>query len=207
MKKSTLGMVLFISMHLTINSMAVESSWEEGIAIVEPRSNPYYLDPAELRKERERGLWHTHHYPVAATGMLPPYRPIKNILNDEFKNPIKKWLNHFFKSLTQINSFDQMMLWLGLNVFPKDNDPLNPFSSSTSDEVRPKFIGVSILERQGAQGFTLSCAVCHTSQLFGRTIVGLTNRFPRANEFFYQSPNWISLFTGSIFQTICWSYL
>ena len=187
LKKSTLGMILFIIMQLTIKSMAAEPSWEEGIAILKPRSNPYYLNPSDLREERQKGLWHAHHYPVAVTGMLPPYRPIKNILNDEFKNPIKKWLNHFFKSLTQINSFDQMMLWLGLNEFPKDNDPLNPFEPGAFSEARPKYIGVSTLERQGAQGFTLSCAVCHTSQLFGRTVVGLTNRFPRANEFFVKA--------------------
>jgi len=43
---------------------------------------------------------------------------------------------------------------------------------------------VTLRERHGEIGFTLGCATCHSSQLFGKVVLGMTNRFPRANAFF-----------------------
>ncbi len=44
--------------------------------------------------------------------------------------------------------------------------------------------GVATRARDGAEMVTLSCAACHSASLFGKPVMGLTNRFPRANEFF-----------------------
>ena len=38
--------------------------------------------------------------------------------------------------------------------------------------------------------FTFSCAACHSSNLFGKTVLGMTNRFPKANEFFIKAKTW-----------------
>src|SRR5690606_10993508 len=54
--------------------------------------------------------------------------------------------------------------------------------------------------RQPVEAFTFSCAVCHSSNLFGRPVLGLTNRFPRANDVFLRGKRATSLITPQLFQ-------
>ena len=41
---------------------------------------------------------------------------------------------------------------------------------------------------------------CHTSNLFGKTVLGMTNRFPRANEFFVKFKQAAPVIGAGLFQ-------
>jgi hypothetical protein len=176
------------------------SNWSQGHVVSQPRMNPYNLSEEEFLQFKQQGQWLTHSYPVTVTGLLPPYRPIERILNDDFNNPIKKWLNSLFKSLTQIKSFDGLMNWLGLNPFPERSEKEGYSVFLPEGKVKPKFLGMDQIEHNNALGFSLSCATCHTSQLFGKTVFGLTNRFPRANEFFIRAKVGVTLLEENFFK-------
>ena len=45
-------------------------------------------------------------------------------------------------------------------------------------------MGVTLMERNHNTGITFSCAVCHSAELFGKPVLGMTNRFPNANAIF-----------------------
>src|SRR5690606_14236952 len=45
-------------------------------------------------------------------------------------------------------------------------------------------MGATLFHNESGTGLTFGCAACHTADLFGVKVLGLTNRFPRANEFF-----------------------
>jgi hypothetical protein len=100
-----------------------------------------------------------------------------------------KTIFSFSKDFKDFNGFWD---WLGLTPPAKDSGEQYP-------------MGVSIITRKGADGFTLSCAACHSSSLFGKSILGMTNRFPRANLFFMHgqeamkkvSPGIFALATGA----------
>ncbi len=61
-------------------------------------------------------------------------------------------------------------------------------------------MGSSHIERYGEIGDTFSCAACHTGQLFGRRILGMTNRFPKANDFFVTGKHLTTLVNPTLFQ-------
>lgn len=176
------------------------SIWARDYKLESPRPNPYQIPEQDFLSFQSQGKWHTHSYPVKVTGLLPPDRPIKKLLNDDFKNPIKRWLNSLFKSFTQVKSFEDLMMWLGLNSFPDENQKGIYAFPLPEGKTRPQFIGMDSLQKKGATGFTLSCATCHSSHLFGKTIYGLTNRFPRANEFFIRAKLGVSMLEESFFK-------
>lgn len=198
-----IGGLLFSSILLAQETLIIGKSnsiWAKDFKLETPRPNPYQIPEPDFQGFQQRGQWYTHSYPVTVTGLLPPERPIKRLLNDEFKNPIKRWLNSLFKAFAQVKNFDDLMNWLGLNPFPKESEKgIYAFHLPEGME-RPKFLGMASLDRGQARGFTLSCATCHTSQLFGKTVFGLTNRFPRANEFFIRAKLGVSLLEAHFFK-------
>src|SRR5690606_15818743 len=85
----------------------------------------------------------------------------------------------------KMEDITEVYKWLGLHEIPSTQPEIspNPIPTHLKDEDFTH-LGVSIIEKNNARALTMSCATCHTSNLFGTTIVGLTNRFPRANDFF-----------------------
>jgi len=102
------------------------------------------------------GQQHIFQYPVTTTRMLIPYE--------------------LFKKTTG-RFFDQVFTWLGLHPYPE--------TVARPAEVPESFrMGLSAMPRYGAQGMTVSCAGCHVGTIFGKTVIGMSNRFPRTNRFF-----------------------
>lgn len=176
------------------------SIWAKDYKLESPRPNPYQIPDQDFMAIQSQGKWHTHSYPVKVTGLLPPDKPIKRLLDDDFKNPIKKWLNSLFKSFAHVKSFEELMIWLGLNPFPDEKQKDIYAFPLPEGKVRPQFLGMDSMYRGKATGFTLSCTTCHSSNLFGKTIYGLTNRFPRANEFFIRAKFGVSILEESFFK-------
>ncbi len=176
------------------------ATWTRG-ELIEPdgRPNPYGLEEPEFHETRNLGRVHPLVYPVTVTGALLPYRSIKRFLDQPSSNPLRAILQSLSRSFTSIRSFSDAMGWLGLHRFPKD--------AGTSSESIPlpqgykvgDPMGLSKIKTAKGTGFTISCAGCHIGQLFGRPIFGLTNRFPRANQFFIRGKTMTELAPTALF--------
>lgn len=148
------------------------------------RPNPMDLTPTDWATYRMSGRVHALSYPVTVTGALLPLRPIKKFLDEPSANPLRALMQGFSTLFSQIHSFDDAMIWLGLHRYPSDSGSPNS-DIPLPDGMSPgEFMGLSKINTPHGLGMTISCAGCHVGQLFGRPVIGLTNRFPRANVFF-----------------------
>ncbi|MBL7557019.1 MAG: hypothetical protein JNM24_14440 [Bdellovibrionaceae bacterium] len=188
-----------------VESKGLDPQWQAQYRLEHPRPNPYALDASEFKTSREQGQWHTQYYPIEVTGILPPLRPIRKILDNDFRNPLVKILQDLFQKINIFKSFDDLMKWLGLNPYPDKNATGIYKVYVPEDKIINHRFGMGTMDRFGATGFTLSCTVCHSSSLFGKTIFGLTNRFPRANEFFLSATRAIKVAPAPLFQMYTFS--
>lgn len=159
--------------------------WEKGAPVPEGGcANSFNYSDAEFSSIRARGQIYAFQYPVEVTGSQLPYEAIKRFLEDPSENPLRTLLQEMARGITSIRSFDQVLAWLGLHKFP-ETQPYEELRFSVPEGFSPgDRMGLTLFRKPKATGFTFSCAGCHVGQLFGRPILGLTNRFPRANEFF-----------------------
>jgi cytochrome c553 len=155
-------------------------------ALVPPggRANIFNDAPADFLKFKEQGQIHAQIYPVSVTGILPPYEPLRKLAEDDGQNPLAEFFENIFRDVVGVKNFDSVMAYIGLKNYPAESDTgvyQVPYPGGLRPHTR---LGVGVIERDGAKGFTFSCAACHSGNLFGKTVLGMTNRFPRANEFF-----------------------
>lgn len=176
-------------------------TWAKG-EIITPggRPNPYALEEADYKTVLARGRVHPLHYPVTVTGSILPYRPIKRFLDGKTSNPLSAILHEISSGYSELDSFREAMDWLGLHRYPKDAG-----TSPESFPLPPGYkvgepMGLTKLHTKDGVGFTVSCAGCHVGNLFGRPIFGLTNRFPRANQFFIRGKMLTELAPTPLFQ-------
>lgn len=153
-------------------------SWQEGELLPEEGlRNPYDLNPIELSEYNYRGRSHALNWPIDVTGALIPYEAVRNYS-------------------------EKISGWIGLHDYPEEEGEgayLVPFPEGG----RPKHkMGFSILERDGVKGISYSCAACHASNLFGKKIIGLTNRFPGANTTFVRGKFWSKKISPKLFRDI-----
>lgn len=202
MKKIILLLFAFTS----LTSHAVEPNWSEGTPVPpNGRENIYQFSEEKLSTFANQGKIHAQVYPVTVTGILPPFAPIKRLIEDTERNPLRKWLQRIFRKISGYKSFNDFLETLGLHSYPQRTDE-GIYSVPYPNNVRPDYLmGIGLIERNGAQGFTFSCATCHSGNLFGKTVLGMTNRFSKANDFFvhakkiapFVSPLTFKAFTGA----------
>lgn len=194
MKLLVTGLLFFSS--LTVH--AATPDWSENAA---PQgANPYSLSPADFAPNRDAGKIHAQIYPVSITGILPPYEPIRHLVEDTSNNPLREFLNSLFRSASGYESMDDLLKDLGLNEYPKVTDQ-GVYSIPYPNGVRPDHrMGFGLIDNSQGTGFSFSCATCHSSSLFGKTVLGMTNRFPKANEFFIKAKKASELVSPTFFQ-------
>jgi hypothetical protein len=172
-------------------------------ATIDPygRANPYGWDAQTLKEKTRLGLVSALNYPVETTGILLPPKPFLKFLDAKPGEP----LFDLMKSVLSLNSdfvdFKGIWDWMGLSAYP-DTDTEIPYPFGTKPDYP---MGISFLRRGQETGFTFSCAVCHTSELFGKPVIGLSNRFEQANLIFVYgqkflhdvSPSELALFTNA----------
>ncbi len=147
-------------------------------------TNRFHLSAEDFAKAVQRGRLHAINYPVQTTKFLPPYRPLQSFFGNDPMDPLKLIIRGFIKEITNFKSVNDLMSWVGMHPYPKESDT-GIYSVPYPNGKRPEYmLGFTQMERYGAQGFTFSCAGCHSGSLFGKTILGLTNRYPRAYEAF-----------------------
>lgn len=169
-------------------SVFAQNIWDEGVPVpAGGRININNYSVQDFSVYRDAGKIHAQFYPVTVTGVLLPYQPVINVIEDGADNPLRVVLAKIVQEISGVHSFDQVMADLGLHHYPAITDT-GVYQVPVPRGVRPDHrMGLSFIERGGAQGFTFSCAACHSSNLFGKTVLGMTNRFPAANEFFVKA--------------------
>lgn len=160
------------------NANAID--WSPG-RVIPPGgiSNPYHSTENEFAKDVDQGKIHAQIYPVEITGALPPYQPLVQVMEGG-SNPLRALL----ENLLGIRTPDDLLGLLGMHFYPQTSDSgvySVPYPQGTRPTTR---LGFGLIRTADGTGFSLSCAECHSANLFGKTVLGMTNRFPRANEFF-----------------------
>ena len=167
-------------------SAKVNPDWSSNTSISPTgRPNPYEWDETTLDQKIRQGNLYALNYPVSVTGLLLPSRPVLKILNSQPGEPLFALIKTALSIKPDFKDFQGFWKWLGLHDYPATESQNIPFANHE----RPLYpMGVSLIHQGpksgGIDGFTVSCAACHSANLFGKPILGLTNRFPRATLFF-----------------------
>ena len=199
MKRLTAALFCFLA--AAASASAREPDWSEGVRVPETgRANIYDLKQSRLKQAITAGRLHSLHYPVEVTGLLIPLNPVKDLLDGPHENPFRALLQKSIAKIAKLRSFDDIFRRLGAHEFPAESGAgayYVPFPGGKRPDYR---MGFTPVEHGGALGFTLGCATCHTASLFGRAVVGLTNRFPRPYDLFVNGIRGLTIASGDFFQ-------
>jgi hypothetical protein len=161
-----------------------EPDFREGVSVIAPRENPYALAPNAFESAKYSGRLHALEYPIEVTGALLPWRPLRSFFDEPSPNRIRSILQAAFEGFSRIRSSDDFFARMGLHSYPKTIEEGADTIPPNSRAEHPVRMGASVRMRGDTEALAISCAACHSGNLFGRKILGLTNRFPRANEIF-----------------------
>jgi mono/diheme cytochrome c family protein len=158
--------------------------WSRGAAVpVDGRANPYGAPADQLARLVHAGRLHALSYPVSVTGLILPYQAIGHFLAADSLNPLRQFVQKIATGLSHFHDYDDIEAWLGLHRFPTTAGE-GPYDIPVPENLDGHRMGFTLMNTPSGAGFTISCAQCHTANLFGRRVLGLTNRFPRANALF-----------------------
>lgn len=130
-----------------------------------------------------KGQIHAQHYPIEISGSIAPYYPFK-VLADSKANFFANLMLPRRPDFKTENFFD-FIEWIGLLPYPNEHET-GIYKIAYPNDQKPNYpLGFRFIEKNGAVGFTMSCAQCHAGRLFGKTILGLSNRWTQANQAFY----------------------
>ncbi|WP_127717119.1 hypothetical protein [Halobacteriovorax sp. HLS] len=200
-------LVLLVSSILSFSILGSTASWDSAdwsrtatLAKGENRENIYNLEQSKLEKLSHKGYLHALQYPVTVTGLLVPYDPLKNFLEADEVNPLRRLVTKLAKKKVGFNDMDEMYSWLGANSY-NDEDATGIYRIPYPNGEKPDFpMGVTLMETARGTGMTFSCATCHSANLFGTTVMGLTNKRVRANEFFHMAKKTVPLIPSRLFK-------
>lgn len=183
---------LFIIALMTFTCAAHTQDWSReaslpGVGKFSPhhRADIYEQGTRSMEAALLRGRGYALNYPVSVTELMIPYESFLAFFNTDPQNPLKRLIFRASKKITRMESPDDVMNWLGIHDYPTTSAEQGPGPWPVMErELVDLGMGASLITQAGAQGLTFSCAACHSADLFGKKVLGLTNRFPRANEFF-----------------------
>ncbi|MBK26755.1 MAG: hypothetical protein CME70_22330 [Halobacteriovorax sp.] len=178
--------LLIVTTLFSASANAFGPDWTENARLPESgsRKNIYELKGDEFKKVNRAGKIHASSYPVTVTGALLPYEATRRVVEADTKNPIRRWIYNIGRKSLGFKSMDDMYKWVGLNDF-NEEDATGIFKIPYPNDEKPDYpMGATFMKRFGETGLTFSCTTCHSTRLFGKTVFGLNNKRPRANEFF-----------------------
>ena len=162
-----------------------QADWSRDYAVKAPRENLYELPSDTFRSTVMAGRKHALFYPVAVSELLIPYEPLKTFFESAPDDPVRKLLYDLGKVVSPFKSMDEVFSWLGVHEFPRSIQPETPNALPVLTAREKELpMGATLFHNEDGTALTFGCAACHNSDLFGVKVLGLTNRFPRANEFF-----------------------
>lgn len=180
--------------------MDAEWSVETRLTPGVPRENIFKQPESEWRASREAGLIHAQKWPVSVTGLMVPFEPLEYFLESDERNPIQQLVYRLSQKRIPFRDMQGLYDWLGLSPY-NDEDATGIYRIPYPDGVKPDYgMGASVVETAQGKGLTFSCATCHSASLFGRTVMGLTNKRVRANEFFVMAKEYIPHVPSALFK-------
>jgi mono/diheme cytochrome c family protein len=176
---------LFLFTLISLPSFAQE--WGRDFEVLTPRENIYQLDDGTFQKKINEGRKIALFYPVVVSDLLIPYQPVKTFFESDPNDPVRKILYNLARVVSPFKSMGDVFKWLGLHEFPRtvQSETPNALPVLTNQETELA-MGATIFHTDNGEALTFGCAACHSADLFGVKVLGLTNRFPRANEIFRQ---------------------
>ena len=183
MKSSDINKIYFFTLFL--HCAAFAQDWTRDTEVVAARENIYQLELEKFQKKVQDGRRVALFYPVTVSDLLIPYRPLETFFNSDPHDPIRKLIYQMVRSVSPFKSMGDLYEWLGVHDFPENRQEENPNpwpELSVNEQSLP--MGATLIETPDGEALTFGCAACHSADLFGVKVLGLTNRFPRANEFF-----------------------
>jgi len=175
-------------------AFAEEPNWTRDVKIPlgQNRANIYNSNLVELSRQVIEGKRHALVYPVDNTKLLIPHQALKDFFAMDENNPLKKVVLELTKGKINIKSEKEFYQWIGLSPFPDfarfpELNPFSPFFVPAADLTQMQHglpMGAGLVKAPQGEGLTFSCAGCHSYNFFGRPIMGMANKRPRANDFF-----------------------
>ena len=144
------------------------------------RANIWQLPTNLWQDSIINGAKHALYYPVTITPLLLPKRSLETFFYSQPDSPIRRYIFKLGREFSQWNSVEEIFEWLGLTPYPQTLSEHGPNPIPAMGEIEQDPMGVTM--REG--NITFSCAACHTANLFGTRVLGMTKRFPRANHIF-----------------------
>lgn len=181
---------------LTLNAQQWSEKFEftgQGKWSDQTRETPYSSSTSDI----EQGLVHTLSYPVDVTGLLYPYESYLRIYDQKKADPIRRIMFRILRLGTGQQTPDTFYRWGGFNPYPKNYQVNHPVPQTRESKLGLP-IAASLITRHGIEGMTFSCTACHSGNLFGTKVIGLTNRFPRGNEIFTLGKKFSKFAKGNI---------
>lgn len=150
------------------------------------RENIYKLNKDELSKSIERGARYALDYPVEASELRLPLKAMDKFFESDSRSLLRRFIYKIAKNISNFQSFDDLFNWMGLHKYPTHSTrQRGPNLIPNMGELEKYPMGVSIFHKNSqSPSMTFSCAACHSGNLFGTKVLGMTNRFPKANETF-----------------------
>lgn len=200
MKSVSTFFLFILASTISVATHATEPDWSKAAPVpVGGRPNPYEINDSQLPSVIRAGKLHALHYPVSSTAMKVPYEPMRRFLTAQTDNPFKYIIMKVIGAVTDYHSLDEVEDWLGLQPYP-ETEGSGIFEVPWLNGQRPEHrMGFTNLQTPHGPAFSISCAECHVGNLFGRKIIGLNNRFPRANAFFVRSLKGLSYVSEDLF--------
>ena len=140
-------------------------------------------------------------YPVSVTGLLIPYRPLINFLSSGTEGPIKKLIFAMGKKMSGFQTEAEMYEWIGLPKFNPPNATGIYKMPRPAGQPEALYVGAGIIKNSHGEGLTFSCFACHSTSLFGKTVMGMTNKRPHSNKLFHMARKYVPNIPNGIFKT------
>jgi hypothetical protein len=182
---------------------AIAQNWERDFEVLAPRTNIYQLEAKTFELQVNEGRKAALFYPVTISDLLIPYQPVKTFFESDTNDPVRKILYDMARVVSPFKSMKDVFSWLGVHEFPNSHQSENPNplpDLSASEKELP--MGATLIHTENGEAMTFGCAACHASDLFGVKVLGLTNRFPRANEFFRQGKAYAPYVNSFLFKNL-----
>lgn len=177
--------------------------WSAAVEVNTPRSNIYELPADAFEKKVNEGKRHALIYPVDVSDLLIPYQPLKTFFESDANDPVRKVIYDLARVVSPFKSMSDVYGWLGVHDYPPSVQAETPNALPTLSSVEQSLpMGATLIHTEDGEALTFGCAACHTSDLFGVKVLGLTNRFPRANEFFRQGQTYAPYLNSFLFKDL-----
>ena len=190
------GLLLAVFCTFSQATFGGEADWSKGVSIPrEGLANRHSRSATELAQSQQQGLGHILSYPYQKTGILFPIELFDNLNSPQ----TPQWLKSAAAILTPFQSTADMEEWLGLAKF--DGEEFKPpFREGLTGR-----LGTTFIEKNNTIGITFGCPACHSSTLFGKSVMGVQNRFTKAIDFFGVAKKTLPLFPNDLMEQ--WGYL